>query len=215
MLCSPWENKDVVCVVSRVAWVEAVYWPPRHCPAARCWGQGQAVQALYNLCPLSAPASRIHDLKKGSEHTCDSVLFSDTLSVRRGSHTKLSLLVSFLAGVDGSTDVYMEGKALCNQAAKQQRQSHRQQWRGACHMQTLGSGWEPGNSFESLCSSSCSDQIAVYPLFSPSGTGYEIKSLAGGENTASISHVACDRRWLSPTGFLGTSFTSKLWHGAR
>lgn len=47
---------------------------------------------------------------------CYSVLFSDMLPVRKESHTELSLLVPFLADVDGSTDVYLEGKALHNQA---------------------------------------------------------------------------------------------------
>lgn len=201
MLCSLWENKDVVCFVSQVARVEAVYWPPSPCPAAHCWGQEQATQAPYNLCVLLIPASRSHVKKKGVQSIGITLrCFLAHFKAGRESHTEAPLLLPLLAGVDGSTDVWLEGKALHNQATKQQRQSHRKQTRGVCQMQISRFGWGSGGSFESLWSSLCSDQRAGYLLFPPFGTIYEIKPPAGGQNTASISQEyfwhAIDDGWV-------------------
>lgn len=95
MLWSLWENKELKKYTDLPATAQQPIAEDRDRLCRHC-----TIYALHQRLPVGAMI-----WKKGSEHMCYLVLFSDPPSVRRESHTEPSLLVPFLAGVDGSTDV--------------------------------------------------------------------------------------------------------------
>lgn len=168
MLCSLWENKYVVCFDSHVAWAEVVCWPPSHCRHCTIY-----VLHKYPLVGTTIKKIRIQII----------YVTPYCFLTQLGSHR--TLLPDALSCSCRWENRYIAGRQSPPQASYKAAKgnNHKQQPRGACQVQTLGSGWGPRGGFESLWSSLCSN-LPLVPHFE---TSYEIKPLTEGENTASIS----------------------------